>query len=706
LTNLNSHNQNRFLAFTFTKKELISALEKENRMRFIALIISLLFNLSTIAMQKSDSLLRLAEISSNKDQTAIYLQLVQINIKDSALSNYYNKKAYQLAVANNQQKEKAKSVYLSGRICVAARDFTKAILYLQKALPLLEELKDTTNMTTCWSYIGISNFNMSKSKEAITAYLEGLKLSKNDPDYSAELLANIGLVHDEMDNFKEAISYYNQAIVLNQTIRDTGSLAIDYDYLGAAYARMKMPDSAIVNYHKALYLFKKIGKDDRYAVSLSNIATVFPYYADSLGKAITYFNMAWEKFKELGWDYYEVDIQQGIADVLTKEGRYNEAIAAYNKSLQLAFKFKREYLIKKTIYLHLSEAYQKRGDYIRALESHVLFSQYNDSVNEKQKFEQIANLEKQYETEKKEKEIIQLQSKQELTNIQLVKNKQLKILGFVSASLLLVFVFVVLIRYYDKAKLNRLLESKNRKIEKSENELRILNSAKNKFFSIIAHDLKNPFHTVMGYSELLNKEYDHFTELERRKFAGDIHQSSNKIFQLLQNLLEWAKSQTGRLTVNPVEVELKKLVVSATSVLRPIADQKKITMKTDFEDKVILFADPLMIETVLRNLINNAIKFTPENGLIEITTTKVENKVTICVKDNGTGISEADAKNLFQIDSTVKRKGTNNEDGSGLGLILCKEFVEKNNGAIWVESSLGQGSSFFFTVPAREPTQS
>jgi len=669
-------------------------------MRFFLLIIGLAFSLTTVAQKKADSLLRLAESSSDKDKTAIYLQLVRTTLQDSALSNTYNRKAYKLAVANNQLAEKAKSVYFSGRICVASRDFTNAIGHLQKALPLFEQLKDTMNMTTCWSYIGISNFNMSKSKEAIEAYLEGLKLSKNDPDYSAELLANIGLVHDEMDNFNEAISYYKQAVKLNQSLHDTCSLAIDYDYLGAAYARMKIPDSAVVNYHKALFLFKKIGKDDRYAITLSNIATVFPNYPDSLGKAIDYFNMAWQKFQELGWNYYEVDIQQGIADVLTKEGKYDEAIATYNLSLQLAIKFKREFLIKKTVYLHLSEAYQKKGDYKRALENHILYTQYNDSVYEKQKFEQIANLEKQYETEKKENEIIRLQSKQELTNVQLLKNKQLKILGFVSASLLLVFIFFVLIRYYDKAKSNRLLESKNVKIARSENELRILNAAKNKFFSIIAHDLKNPFHTVMGYSDLLHKEYDHFTEEERRKFAGDINQSSNKIFQLLQNLLEWAKSQTGRLVFTPTELEFKRLITNAVNVLRPLAEQKRILIETNFDENLVLFADPQMIETVLRNLINNAIKFTPVDGLIEITTNKTENQVQICVKDNGTGISPEDAKNLFQIDSTVKRKGTNNEDGSGLGLILCKEFVQKNNGTIWVESTPGQGSSFFFTIPA------
>jgi len=132
-----------------------------------------------------------------------------------------------------------------------------------------------------------------------------------------------------------------------------------------------------------------------------------------------------------------------------------------------------------------------------------------------------------------------------------------------------------------------------------------------------------------------------------------------------------------------------------------LADQKNIRVEFNYNDDLILFADPQMIETVLRNLINNAIKFTPENGLIEITASQNEDQISICVKDSGIGISGEDAQNLFQIDSTVKRKGTNDEDGSGLGLILCKEFVDKNNGTIWVNSTIGEGSSFFFTVPAK-----
>lgn len=670
-------------------------------MRLLFVFISLIFVTTAFAQTKVDSLLRVCEKATNVQKTTIYLELAKATFKDSAKANLYNRKAFDLAVANKQLPEQAKSVYYTARIYSTARDFTNAISNYEKALPLFRQLNDTLAMADCYRYIGIANFNMSKSKEAIASYLEGLKLAKNNLDYTAELLGNIGLVHNEMDNVNEAIRYFRQALSINQSISDTESMAVNYDYLGATYSRMKMPDSSLVNYHKALYFFKKIKKADRYAVSLSNMAWILPNYPDSLNKAIGYFNQAWEKFQELGWVHYEPNIQFGIANILGKQGKLDESVSAYKKSIQLANQFKREFFLKKQLYQGLSEVYQKKGDYKHALENQILCSKYNDSITEKQKFDQVTTLEKQYETEKKQNEIIRLQARHELMDVQLQKNKQLKILGFVTASLLLLFVFFVLIRYFDKIKLNQMLELKNKKIEQSENELRVLNASKNKFFSIIAHDLKNPFHTVMGYSWLLSKDYERFTEEERRKFASDIHNSTNNIFRLLQNLLEWSRSQTGRLIFNPREIELNRIVDNSISVLRSLADQKNIRIEFNFDDDLSLFADPLMIETVLRNLINNAIKFTPENGLIEITANQIEDQISICVKDSGIGISKEDTMNLFRIDSTVKRKGTNNEDGSGLGLILCKEFVDKNNGTIWVNSTPDEGSSFFFTVPAK-----
>lgn len=669
-------------------------------MRLLSFFIVLLFALNSPGQAKVDSLLQLCQKAGDTEKTKIYLELAKLTVKDSALSNSYNQKAFQLAVAHKQLPEQAKAIYYLGEISYYSREYSKAIPQYEKAGALFESLKDSFNLTNCYNSIGLCYHLMYKGDKAIEQFIKALRTCENNKEYTAEVISNIAMAHAKMNNHRDAISNYKKALNLNTLIKDSASMAVNYNGLGDTYSNMNKPDSAIVNFWMAYRLFGKLKKIGYQNIALTNIATLYPNYPDSLDKAIDFFTQASTNFRELGWNQFEPEIREGIGLVYAKKGRYKEALNAFQESLKLTDKFKKGFALKRTNYLEIAKTYKLMGDYKTALKYHELFVQYNDSMVLKEKYEQIINLEKQYETEKKQNEINQLQAKHILTDIQLQKNKQLKMLGFVTASLLLVLILFVLNRYLDKAKSNKLLESKNRMIEKSENELKLLNASKNKFFSIIAHDLKNPFHTVMGYSYLLSKDYNNFTEEERRKFADDIHHSTNNIFRLLQNLLEWSRSQTGRLTFTPREIELKQIVDNSVSVLRSLADQKNIRIEMNFSHNLMLFADPQMIETVLRNLVNNAIKFTPENGLIQVAATPTDGQITICVKDSGIGISQEDVQNLFKIDSTVKRKGTNNEDGSGLGLILCREFISKNNGTIWVSSAAGEGSSFFFTVPA------
>ncbi|MDP2337086.1 MAG: tetratricopeptide repeat-containing sensor histidine kinase [Bacteroidota bacterium] len=674
-------------------------------MKKLWLIVGILFIVFIASSQsKVDSLLRLCEKASEDQKSGLYLELSFYSRNDSVKSNSYARMAYNLAVKNNQAPEQVKAIYYLGETAYYSQDFAGSIPYYEKALPIFEQLKDSFQLTNCYSSIGLSYHFMTQGAKAIPYFIQALKLQEKDKEYTAEILANIALVHARMHNDKNAIVYYRKAVSLNKAINDSISLAVDYNGIGDSFLNLHQIDSSLVYYLKAHSIFKKKRKAGYEAIALANLGTVYTNYPDSLDKATNAFNQAWIKFQKLGLNQYEADIKQGIGDVLSKQGKYIAAITAYNESLSLTDKYNRGFPLKTTNYKELSKTYQKAGDYKSALKYHILYAQYNDSLVQKEKYEQIVNLEKQYETEKKENEIVKLQAKQELTDVQLRKNKQFKQLGFITVALLLCFLFFILYKYFDKIKSNQVLEEKNELIKQSEHELRVLNAAKNKFFSIIAHDLKNPLHTVLGYSYLLTTDYDRFTEQERRRFAKDIHHSTNNIFRLLQNLLEWSRSQTGKLTFTPLEIEFKRILGNSIKVLHSVAEQKKITINLDYNEELKMFADPLMIETVLRNLINNAIKFTPENGLIDITAKQTGDEIEICVHDNGIGISESDLSNLFRIDSKVKRKGTNDEDGSGLGLILCKEFVDKNHGTIWAESALGKGSSFTFTIPAHTGT--
>lgn len=241
-------------------------------------------------------------------------------------------------------------------------------------------------------------------------------------------------------------------------------------------------------------------------------------------------------------------------------------------------------------------------------------------------------------------------------------------------------------------------------LEKSESRLRELNAMKDKFFSIIAHDLKNPFNAILGFSSLLNEAYDNFTDAQRKEFIKNICTSSENTFKLLQNLLEWSRTQTGKIDFFPNYFMLDKIIQEIQTLMMPVFTNKEVQLVNSVPKDLKVYADSNMIRFVVRNLLSNAYKFTySKQGRVEISAKQNKNNVEVWVKDNGVGITKETQKQIFRVDNQVKTSGTNNESGSGLGLILCKEFVEKNGGKLAVESELGNGSIFSFNLPVSKP---
>ncbi len=234
---------------------------------------------------------------------------------------------------------------------------------------------------------------------------------------------------------------------------------------------------------------------------------------------------------------------------------------------------------------------------------------------------------------------------------------------------------------------------------KNEEQLRTLNASKDKFFSIIAHDLKNPFSSIIGFSSLLQerikeKDYDGIEQ-----YSEIILSSAERAMNLLMNLLEWSRSQTGRMEFAPQYIEMVTLINEVIDIFDDSAQQKSITITRKLPKTAIALADKAMASTILRNLISNAIKFSMPNGKIEISAEQKKNELLLSFTDNGIGISKTDINKLFRIEESFSTIGTRNEKGTGLGLILCKEFAEKHGGKIWVESELGKGSTFYFSLP-------
>jgi len=242
-------------------------------------------------------------------------------------------------------------------------------------------------------------------------------------------------------------------------------------------------------------------------------------------------------------------------------------------------------------------------------------------------------------------------------------------------------------------------------LNETNKELNQLNAEKDKFFSIIAHDLKSPFNGIIGFSDLLVAQVDKNNLEKIKDYASIIQQSSQRAMGLLMNLMEWSQSQTGRMNFSPVNFEFVELLNETVLLLNDAAVQKSITITYKLPLITLVYADKAMISTVLRNLVSNAVKFTKSGGNIVISASENQNELTVSVKDSGVGISKDRIEKLFRLDESYSTTGTNNEKGTGLGLILCKEFVEKHHGKIWAESEVGIGSTFYFTIPRNKETE-
>lgn len=236
-------------------------------------------------------------------------------------------------------------------------------------------------------------------------------------------------------------------------------------------------------------------------------------------------------------------------------------------------------------------------------------------------------------------------------------------------------------------------------IRNQNEELKKINATKDKFFSIISHDLRSPFSAILGYSNILEKQVKDKNYTGITKFSEIIQVSSEKAMALLTNLTEWAQSQTGIMKFKPEPIDMVELIHETEQLFDDIANQKLIEIEKELPNEAPILADRAMISTILRNLLSNAIKYSEPGGKITLSVTTETNELVVSVADSGVGIPKNMMDKMFRIDESYSTKGTMNEKGTGLGLILCKEFVDKHKGKIWVESEEGKGSVFYFSIP-------
>lgn len=594
----------------------------------------------------------------------VYRELKQFNLAVSShtkAADYYEKaKRYDLqSISYNR----IASLYNQ------INDKNKALEYAFKALNIVNENNIDELKANLYNLIGSLNKdlkNLDLAEKYYTLAFKEWERSKNISGLSTAY-NNLGIVLDEKGDLQKALEYYTKSLEFATQQRDSSGIATAYNNIGFLYARIKQFDKALMSYQKSYEISVKTNGVDAAHNTLNNIASTY-----------------------------------------LKQNNLEKASEALNKALRNIPNVV-DQAYKQETYQLLSDLYAKKGDYRNAYHYKCVELAYADTLYTQQRLSSIAEMQARYETETKEKEIELLKKDVELKELQFQKQRSVQQV-LISLTLLLLAIFfgtsliLTIIRKKNKqlAEKNAELFEINKKLKESEKNLSELNATKDKLFSIIAHDLKNPFNALIGFSDILERNFNHLTDNEKKEYISVISESAQNLYKLLDNLLQWTRAQTGSINYIPEKFKLEPLIKQEVLNLNANAEKKRINVSVNASTAISVYADKNSIATVIRNLLSNAIKFTDIGGTIEIIASESKDfpkMAEVVVKDSGIGIDQDDLERIFMIDGSYSTKGTANETGTGLGLLLCHEFVTKNSGKIWVNSSKGSGSEFHFTIP-------
>lgn len=540
--------------------------------------------------------------------------------------------------------------------------------------------------------------------KALERYLESLRVFEALNNLEGSLNTYIALadLYYKQNNFSRAIEFNLKALSLFEKQNDKFRQLNIYERVGALHARQNQFNKAVEYYKNAQRIYKELKNTPGEAAALINMAAIL-LAENKLEGALRYYQAAYELVRPLHIVPLEVSSLIGMANIYVVLKDYEKANIAYRKCIGLAKPAGLKIELEEA-YQGLSEVYKSLKDpgtskAFRSLSAELKDSLFNDSI-----LKQTSDLQLLYEAEKKQAQIELMDKEQKLRSLDLQQTKQEKnffvALSVLMALLILLFIFFISQNRIINKKLKQGmfdLGLKNAEIELQRAQLDQLNQVKDRFFSIISHDLRNNLTTMKLYFDLVSSP--NYKETDSSDMSKQVAASVQNTIDLLENLLVWAAGQIKGVQVEPKKVNLNKLAEVNCQMLFSMAQQKCITLTNDTDIDACILADENMVNLIIRNLLSNALKFTPEGGLISILSQEDALFHQIIVIDNGVGMNPEQLETLFTAHANVSTQGTANEKGTGLGLMLCKEFVEKNGGKIWVESEEGKGSSFYFTFP-------
>lgn len=625
-------------------------------------------------MKKNILLLSLLFISINlfaKDNPYIdSLYKALINAKDSLKAGILNDLSWEL---RNSEPE-------------------KSVDYGLEAIKFAEKYNESEEVVKAHSFVGVAYRILGNYSESMDYYYKGLELAKKYGETEQEGYAyiNIGNLHIYQGYYYNAIENLNKAKEIAENLDNKRMLGYVHLNIGRAQMLREENYDALENFNKALELRTDIDQVSGRAVCYKYIADIYLELGDNRLALENYRHSLEVVDKDMDKDLY-ANIHTMLAKAYLLIGNYDLAVANAEKSMKIAKEIGAKLIIRDNFNV-LSDIDLKRGNFKSASKHLESIISYNDTLFNQQLSEKMFNLEYRFEKQRKQAEIDLLNKDKQINKLELRRARTyntalLIILGLITALFVLVSISLK----------NR--REQNRLLEKQKEELDNINKTKDKMFLIIGHDLRGPIGNLKSLIEILLEDEEIIQNKGLLETFSIFMKSVQSVSDLLENLLLWAKSQRNEMNFSPENISINTVISRNLQLFRTIADHKGVKLAVSIDSNYDVFADKNMLMTVVRNIISNAIKYTPGGGSINVKVIKEDQYNKIIIKDTGVGFDQETANKILDTRNFYTTSGTNNETGSGLGLLLSKEFIEKNGGKIWAESEPGKGAAFYFTIP-------
>ena len=579
---------------------------------------------------------------------------------------------------------------------IREQDSNQALKYAEEARDLAMLLNYTKGQATALENIGWIYYRRGDFSKAFELSAVALKLAESVGDRKsvARCLNTIAAVRIEQKQYAEGVANLKKAFEISESIDDLPSMARSINNIAFCFLLSEQMDSAIFYGKQALTLSKQANTRYLLAFALRTLGDVdmeHGHYQDALNK----FNEVVRIGTELKNIFLQVSTNHRIGKAYYVLGRNSQALGTLIANLAVARKHNFKSELERSLKL-ISEIHASIGEMHRAYDYQSQYLAVHDSLQQQRTNEATALLQAKFDSELKEARIELLTKEAQLRQKEINSQRLWIYFSIGCLSLMVILAFVLLYSNRLKKRANDALASMNEEIAGQAAQLRSINATKDKLFSIISHDLRSPLAslrglvTVMGLGGLTK---DEFIESSRK-----LRKNLDAVQGDLDNLLVWAQSQLNGLQSNPVAMRLRPVIEEKIDLFSEIAQQKDIRIINDVDDSLSIVADRNHMGLVIRNLLANAIKFNTAGGLIRISERRIGDAFEISVSDTGIGMSPEDLGRLFNAATHFTNPGTNQEKGAGIGLLLTKEFIEKDGGTIWAESVPGKGSTFTFTV--------